>query len=94
MIVVEGKGRYIDRRAAINCRRAKADKQRRRWAGVLNLLTGALMMPVPALLGASAVPMLLIYTGGICFMAAGAKRLRRELLKDAWVSQTDGRGDY
>ncbi len=79
MIVIEGKGRYIDRRAAINCRRAKADKQRRRWAGVLNLLTGALMMLVPALLGASAVPMLLIYTGGICFMVSGARKIVRML---------------
>ena len=78
MIVVEGKGRYIDRRAALNRRRAKADKQRRRWAGVFNLLTGALLMPVPALLGASAVPMLIILIGGVGFMVAGARKLRKE----------------
>lgn len=77
MIVVEMQGRYIDRRAGLNRRRAKADKQRRRWDGVFNLLTGALLTFVPMLLRASAVPSLLIYAGSFYFMMAGARKIMK-----------------
>ena len=77
MIVVEGKGRYIDRRAGLNRRKAKVDKQRRRAEGVFNLLAGALLAFVPMLLQADTVPALLIYISSVCFMATGTKRIMK-----------------
>lgn len=76
-MVVEMKGRYIDRRAALSCRRVKADKQYCKGEGVFNLLTGALMAFVPALTDATALPTALIFIGSAGFMMAGAKKLRK-----------------
>ena len=78
MLVVEMKGRYIDRRAALSCRRVRADKQHGKGEGVFNVLTGALMAFVPALFGATVLPALFIYIGSIYFLAAGAKKLMRD----------------
>lgn len=77
MFVVEMKGRYIDRRAALSCRRVKVDKQHRKGEGVFNVLTGVLMALVPQSLRADVLPALLIYIGSICFIVAGIKKARR-----------------
>lgn len=76
MIVVEMKGRYIDRRAALYCRRAKVDKQHRQAEGVFNVLTGVLMAFVPALLNTTVLPALFFYIGSICFLVAGVKKIK------------------
>ncbi len=89
MFVVEMKGRYIDRRAALSCRRVKVDKQHRQGEGAFNVLTGMLMAFVPALLDATVLPALFIYIGSICFLVAGVRKLIKEWFKNAGISQAN-----
>ena len=83
MIVIEMKGRYIDRRAALSCRRGKVDKPSK-WAACGLIVIGLGIMFTPAVLGAvfiSPLGAVVWVVMGLCWLVEGVKTIK-EWLKD------------